>query len=246
MSNQLLIYRNAVPLSKERHSKSSVEASQDFGYTKDLNFLPLLAAEFIPAAREYPIVFSKSNEVTQAVVLLSMRNGENLFLDENKQWTADYVPAFLRRYPFVFSRSEDGKSFALCIDETFAGFNETGQGHRLFENDGAVSPYTNKVLQFLQTFQAEHNKTQEFCRKLSELDLFEEQNALWTGPAGEKVALTGFQCVSREKLKSIPPKMLAGMIGSGEMDLLYAHLFSLNNFNSFKSKMVQSSGAVSS
>lgn len=244
MSNQLLIYRNAVPLSKERHSKSSVEASRDFGYTKDLNFLPLLAAEFLRAAREYPIVFTKTNEVTQAVALLSMRNGENLFLDDDNQWTAEYVPAFLRRYPFVFARSEDGKSFALCIDETFAGFNDQGQGSRLFEDDGAVTPYVNKVLQFLQTFQAEHAKTQEFCRKLTELDLFEEQNALWTGPQGEKVALSGFQCVSREKLKSIPPKMLAGMIGSGEMDLLYAHLFSLNNFHSFKSKMVQASGAV--
>lgn len=239
MSTQLLIYGNAIPLSKARHANWSVEVGRDFGYTKSLNALPVLAAEFIAAAREYPIVFSQANDSMQPVVLLSMRGEENLFLDSANQWTAEYLPAFLRRYPFVFSRSDDGKTFTLCVDEAFSGFNQSGKGERLFGDDGAITPYVNNVLQFLQTFQVEHARTQAFCKKLDELDLFETQNAVWSGPNGEKVALTGFKCVNREKLKSVPPKMLAAMIGTGEMDLLYAHLFSLNNFNRFKSKMVE-------
>jgi hypothetical protein len=237
MSAQLLIYGSAVPISKERHGKWSVQVGADYHYTKNLNALPLLAAEFISAAREYPIVFSRANDAVAPVALLSMRDEENLFLTESNQWTAQYIPAFLRRYPFVFSRSDDGKTFTLCIDELFTGFNQDGKGERLFSDSGEVTPFVNNVLQFLQTFQAENARTQEFCRKLDELELFESQNAVWTGPGGERVALTGFLCVSREKLKAIPPKMLQGMIGSGEMDLLYAHLFSLNNFNLFKSKM---------
>lgn len=241
MSSQLLIYENAVALSKERHAKHSVEVDTNYAYTKKLNALPILAAEFVAASKEYPIVFSKAGDnVIQPVVLLSLRGEENLFLDKDGNWTANYVPAFLRRYPFVFSRSEDGTTFTLCVDEAYKGVNTEGKGERFFTDAGEPTPYVNNVLQFLQSFQAEHNRTQEFCKKLEELELFETQNAVWTSPTGEKVALTGFMCVTREKLEKVPPKMLSGMVGNGEMDWLYAHLLSLHNFNLFKEKLMAS------
>lgn len=239
MSTQLLIYGNAVPLSKDRHASWSLEVGRDFGYTRNLNALPVVAAEMVAAAREYPIVFSHTNDTYHPVALLGIRPDENLFLDEAGHWTALYLPAFLRRYPFVFSRSEDGKTFTVCIDEAFAGFNQEGRGERLFGEGGELTPYVSNVLQFLQSFQLEHTRTQAFCKKLDELEVFEPQNAVWTGPGGEQVALGGFVCVSREKLQAVPPKMLAGMVGSGEMDLIYAHLFSLNNLNLLKSRMVK-------
>lgn len=246
MSNQLLIYENATALSKDRHAKHSIEVDTNYSYAKSLNALPVLAAEFIAAAREYPIVFSRAaDEHIQPVVLLSLRGDENLFLDGNGGWTASYVPAFLRRYPFVFSRSPDGTTFTLCIDEAYKGFNSEGKGERLFADGGEPTPYVQNVLQFLQSFQAEHNRTQEFCKKLDELDLFESQNAVWTSPSGEKVALTGFMSVSRDKLASVPPKMLAGMVANGEMDWLYAHLLSQNNFNLFKEKLMATQSAQS-
>jgi hypothetical protein len=37
------------------------------------------------------------------VVLLGMRDKENLYVNESNQWEAKYIPAFIRRYPFVFS-----------------------------------------------------------------------------------------------------------------------------------------------
>lgn len=247
MSNQLLIYENAAPLAKDRHAKHSVEVDTNYSYTKNLNALPVLAAEFIAAAREYPIVFSRAgDDLIQPVVLLSLRGEENLFVDDKGSWTADYVPAFLRRYPFVFSRSGDGTTFTLCIDEAYKGFNADGKGERLFTDAGEPTPYVNNVLAFLQSFQAEHNRTQEFCKKLDELELFESQNAVWTSPTGEKVALTGFMSISRDKLAAVPPKMLQGMVANGEMDWLYAHLFSLNNFNLFKDKLMATAGAKTS
>lgn len=246
MSNQLLIYENAIPLSKDRHAKHSIQVDTDYSYTKNLNALPVLAAEFVPAAREYPIVFSRTGEdIIQPVVLLSLRGKENLFIDGEGQWTADYVPAFLRRYPFIFARSQSGTTFTLCVDEAYKGFNSEDKGERLFTSDGEPTPYVNNVLQFLQGFQAEHDRTQAFCKKLEELDLFETQNAVWTSPTGEKVGLTGFMCVSREKLAAVPPKMLSGMVSNGELDRVYAHLYSLNNFNLFKEKLMATSGTNS-
>lgn len=238
MSTQLLIYENTVPLSHERHADWSAEVGMEFGYTRNLNALPLLAAEFVAAGREYPIVFSKSDGSVHPVALLGMRGNENLFLNEANQWQAEYLPAFLRRYPFVFARSEDGQTFTLCIDESFKGFNQAGKGERLFTKDGKPTGYVTKVLEFLQHFQVEHARTQAFCKKLEEYDLFQSQNAVWNGPNGEQATLAGFLTLNREKLQALPPKQLAAMVGTGELDLIYAHLHSINNFNRFKDRLV--------
>jgi SapC len=237
MSAQLLIYKNVTPLSKDRHAEWSVEVGRDFGFARDINALPILVSEFAPAAREYPIVFSKVEQTVQPLLVVGMRDGENLYLDGSNQWSADYVPAFLRRYPFVFSRSNDGKTFTLCIDEAYAGFNQKGLGQRIFSDEGVITPYVKNVMQFLQTFQAEHDRTQALGRKLDEFELLETHNAVWTAPSGEKTALSGFYCINRKKLQELPPKVLTGMIGSGEMDLIYAHLLSLTNFQGIKNKM---------
>lgn len=109
-------------------------------------------------------------------------------------------------------------------------------------DQGEPTAYVDNVLKFLKTFETEHARTQAFCKRLDEFELLEPQNAVWTGTKGEKAALTGFHCVSREKLKAIPPKVLSGMIGTGELDLIYAHLLSLQNFNQFKDKLAAEVG----
>ncbi len=239
MSTQVLIYEKAIALNKDVHADWSVEVGDDFGHTQNLNALPLLTAEFFKASREYPIVFSKAGDTVAPMVSLGLRNNENLFLDKSQKWLADYKPAFLRRYPFIFARSEDGNTFTLCVDESFSGFNQKGKGQPLFNDDGTPSPYVNNILNFLQSFQAEHARTQAFCQKLDEFDLFEPNNAVWTKPDGEQVALSGFFCISRAKLKALPPKVLSGMIEREEMDLIYAHLLSLENFNWFKTRLAE-------
>ena len=237
------LYDNVSPLSKEKHGSWSVEVGGDFAHVKGMNVLPVLAAEFVTAYKEYPIVFSKNETTIQPVALLGIRDGENLYVDDENRWTASYLPAFLRRYPFVFARSEDGKTFTLCIDENFTGFNQDGKGERLFTDDAQPTPYVNNVLQFLQNFQNEHARSQAFCRKLDEFDLLESHNAVWTGPDGQKAALTGFFCIKREKLNNLPPKVVAGMMKRGEMDLIFAHLFSLGNFHALKEKLARLAAA---
>jgi putative ABC transport system permease protein len=41
------------------------------------------------------------------LALLGANDNENLFFDESNKWKADYIPAFVRRYPFVFSSQDD-------------------------------------------------------------------------------------------------------------------------------------------
>src|SRR5262249_60990147 len=96
-----------------------------------------------------------------------------LSLSKDATWEPKYTPAFVLRYPFVFSTSPAEQRFVLCIDEEFAGFNREGRGQRLFGDDGKPSPYVEQILKFLQEYQAQFRLTQSFCKKVQELDLLE-------------------------------------------------------------------------
>ena len=236
MATQLLIYETAVRATFQRHGQWSVEVGNDYSFSRNVNALPLTAVEFPRAAAEYAIVFADGAEVPMPAAILGLRAKENLYLSKENQWQAKYIPAFARRYPFVFSLTNDGKTFMLCIDEAFSGFNQQGRGQRLFGDDGKPAPYTENVLKFLQEYEAQFARTQAFCRKLKELDLLEPMQAQVTVPTGEKMSLTGFLVVSRAKLRALSPDNLAGLVKTDELELLYLHLYSMRNFNELKDR----------
>ena len=232
MAAQLLIYERAVPVNPGRHGEWSVKAGTDYGFAKHVNAIPLMASEFQSAAAEYAIVFTGTPEAVMPALILGVREGENLFLDDAGTWGAKYVPAFLRRYPFVFSASEDGSTFTLCIDEEFSGANQEGRGERLFDSEGERTQYLKGVLGFLQVYQAHFSRTQAICKRIMELDLLEPMQAQMRLPDGGQLALTGFMAVNRKRLNSLDGEQLATLAQAEELELLYTHLLSMQNFRS--------------
>lgn len=234
---QLLIYETAVPLSSLHHAKACVEPNTTYEFSKGVNSVPLMAVEFPFAAAEYAIVFAGTREALMPAVILGMREKENLFLGNSGAWNARYVPAFVRRYPFVFSSSNEGKTLTLCIDEAFAGFNREGRGQRLFDDASKPTEFTNNVLKFVQEYQRQFERTKAFCGKLMELDLLEPMQAQVALASGEKTSLTGFMAVDRKKLKALSGEKLADLAKTDELELLYLHLSSMRNFGSMKERL---------
>jgi len=242
MSKQLLIYESVVPLNAARHGGCSVEFSDDYAFSGKVNSVPLLAVEFPHAAAEYPIVFSGNENALMPAVILGIRGDENLFLSKKNGWDAKYIPAFVRRYPFVFSTSPDGQMLLLCIDEAYPGFKRDAAsgGERLFDDNGKPSSYVDNVLKFQQEYQTQFLRTQTFCKNLRELDILDPMLAQVEMPAGGRVALGGFMAVSRPKLKALPGDKLAKLAQTDELELLYLHLQSMRNFTDLKDRLAKS------
>jgi hypothetical protein len=237
MTAQLLIYETAVPVSKTRHANWSAEVGSDYGFSRKINSVPLMAVEFPGAAAEYAVVFAGNEEAVMPAAILGLREQENLYVGPQGAWQAKYIPAFLRRYPFVFSSRDDGKNFTLCVDEAFPGFNQDGHGERLFDAEGKPTPYVDNVLKFLQQYQIEFERTRTLCRKLRELNLLEPMRAQVTLDSGERMALTGFMAVDRARLKTLPGDKLAEMARSDELELVYLHLHSMRNFSAMRERI---------
>ncbi|MBD8905700.1 SapC family protein [Methylorubrum zatmanii] len=232
MSKQLLIYERAVPVTRQRHGSWSVKAGTSFDFARGVNSVPLMVAEFPNAAAEYTIVFGGAADEIIPVALLGIRDNENLYVSETGAWSGTYVPAFLRRYPFVFSSdnaNEADATFTLCVDEEFAGCNDEGRGERLFDADGERTQYLQNVLGFLQAYQVQFQRTKLFVQRLQELDLLESMQAQFTLRTGQRSTLSGFSVINRDRLKALSPEKLAELMRADELELIYQHLASLRN-----------------
>ena len=234
-----LFYKKVVPLNKEVHGDLYIEGIEGYAHTKETNSIYIAAIEFLQVSREYPIVFAKTAEGSVfPVALLGLEQNKNLFVDDKGDWTADYVPAYVRRYPFILATSDDNKdNFAVCVDESYPGFNTAKEGKALFDDKGEQSDILDQAVDFLKDYQSHVQLTTLFCESLSKLDILEPMQANIERASGEKTSLGGFMGVNREKLKAIKPAKLAELLKTDQLELIFAHLASLSNLNALMKRI---------
>lgn len=227
----MAIYQKVVALSKETHRNFKLQLISDLGFTADMQTMPITLIEFAEAAKEYPIVFVKTSlESTdmQPMLLLGLKNGENLFVKPDGSWDARYIPAFIRRYPFIFATAGNNQ-FTLCVDSEYPGFSENA-GTPLFEGN-EESPFLKGMLDFATSYQRDAQLTSRFMAKLQELDLLEEKNLKAELKDGREFTVRGFYVVNEEKLLKLDAAKTHEIFTTGILALIYAHLISISNMN---------------
>lgn len=231
MSKQLMIYENITPVSSQQHGDLSVETGLLYDFARHLRAVPLVASEIPHAAREYTVVFAPAGPNTGVLpfALLGLRDDENLYLSESGEWTASYIPAFLRRYPFVFSGNQEQTKFTLCVDESWRGCNRDGRGERLFDANGNRTEFLDRLLRFNEDYQKSAQMTGIFCKKLQELELLETKEARLKAPAGNEIRLAGFSLLNRDKVNALPAETLSELASASGLELIYAQLVSTLN-----------------
>jgi hypothetical protein len=239
MATKLMFYERVTPVSPQRHGDWCVEGGDHYEFARHVNSIPLVAVEIPHAAREYTIVFADAGDATIPLVILGIKDKENLYISNEGGWAANYIPAFVRRYPFVFSENTEGTQFTLCVDESWDGCNQEGRGQRLFDEQGERTPFLEKLLSFHSDYQRNAQRTKDYCNKLKELDLLDPKEATFTLANGEKAKLRGFMAVSREKLNALPAETLSELAKTGALELTYAHLLSMNNLSLMLGKVAK-------
>ncbi len=227
---QLLFYEQPVALNKERHRAFKIDnKGANYSFARGTNSVIITGMEFVHVAKEYPIVFAKAGDRTIPLAMLGLRNDENLYLDSNGQWDARYIPAFVRRYPFVLADSGDG-NLAVCIDEKFSGFNDE-TGTPLFTEEGEQAPLLENAIRFLKEYQGQNQRTEIFVNRLKEMDLLTELTARAELAGGIKFSMGGLLVVDEKKLMELPQEKALELFRSGELGWIYATLLSLSNMN---------------
>jgi|SRR5690554_669270 len=230
-----MIYNDIQPLASDTHRNLSVSVDS-YDFISDLTSSPLLATEIPFAAAEYAVIFSAPNADGDhtPLAVMGVKQGENLMLADDGRINARYIPAFIRRYPFVFAGGGDSENLTLCIDaESKALYADGSKGKRLFDDSGEQTEHLKEVLKFLQDYQYRAEMTKTFCRKLKELDLLEpmQANIEFNGKDGNNLSIKGFYTVKREKLKALSDEQALDLFKKDGLELIYSHLQSLSNLN---------------
>lgn len=215
-------------LHRDRHRRTRIRAVPGWDFARQANSVHLAAVEFAEACKDYAIVFTRTAGGALApVVVLGLRAGENLHVDTQGRWSGRYIPAFVRRYPFVLAELP-GNQWAVCIDEACAGVNET-EGEPLFDAAGQPSATLQGALDFLQNYQREHVRTQAFCERLEASGLLQAMTARADLTDGRSFQLDGLLVVDESRLMQMPDESVLTMFRAGDLHLISMHLLSLSN-----------------
>lgn len=241
MNKNNALYSHVTPVSKMKHRHHSVEIGRDYSFAKTIKSVPLTAVEFSLAAFEYSIVFTGENETLMPAAIFGIRDGHNTYITQEGGVDAKYIPAFLRRYPFILSTNPQPNTFTMCIDQSFHGLNEDGRGQKLFDEDGKHSEFTHSILAFLQDYQSQVEKTRAFCQTIQALELLSPMEAVLSPQEGSSspTKITGFLAVNREKLNQLSDADKLALIKTGEWELIHQHLWSLHNLSKVVSHTLQ-------
>lgn len=223
------LYQNVVPLDRRQHTRLKLRPPENYSFAADFPVLPALTTEFAPLAREYPIVFLREKDDGEfvPVVLTGVPNGKNLFVDGTGTWQARYLPAYVRRYPFVYVETAPDQ-FTVCIDSASKLFDEN-TGLALFGDDNEPSNALKDVIKSLGDYQQAVRLTKAFVQRLAAANILMEANAKADLPDGRSFVWRGFWVVDEKRFRELPEATLKEWFSSGELGLVYAHLLSVGN-----------------
>lgn len=230
----MMFYNNITPLSRETHRKWKFKPTADYAFAKDVHLTPLAGSEFAIASRNYPIVFASNKDDNNKenffpVAILSLIENKNFFVDAANRWLENaYVPAFIRRYPFMLAGKADAEELAVCVDTDSKMFNEI-LGAELFNDDGSVSQFLEDRIRFLNGFKGEMERTQQFVTMLESSELLVKKSLEVTSANGQNARLQDFWMVDEEKFNKMNGDHLAKFHKKGFLTWIVIHLLSLNN-----------------
>lgn len=223
-----IFYRGLQPVDPGRHGGKSLKRRIGFGFSKDSHAVLLNGSEFEAAARHFPIVFTPA-PAPAALAVLGVRRQKNLFVDAAGEWRLGaYIPAYVRRYPFIFHESPDKQHYTLCIDETSDAL-EDGQDRPLFV-DGKPSETVNGALQFCAAFQRDYLSTRDFVERLSDRGLLIPNEAEIKLNSGEKLTVTGFHIIDRDRFAALPDSVYLEWRRKGWLPWVFAHFVAHGNW----------------
>ena len=231
ITGSVLFYSRPEPLNSETHAKIGLRRlDKPFSFAGKTHVVPLTVTEFPVAALSYPVIFA--GDKFQPLAVMGINQEENLFIQPDGAFVVGaYIPAYIRRYPFVLANDSQNSQLVVCIDRAASMLGELPD-LAFFDAKGQPTEYTQGCIQFCNDFEAEARRTESFCNLLRELDLFEVRKATFTptnadGSAAEPQQIAEYFAVSEDRLKALPEAKIKELFENGALAQIYAHLTSL-------------------
>ncbi len=224
------MYAAIEALSATRHGALKLAASQGYGHAAKMSSIILAASEIPAAAQDFPVVFSDQGDNAMPYAVTGHAEGVNLHVDADGAWRKDaYIPAYVRRYPFIFIKSDGGKRLLLGVDPGASALSQT-EGAPLYKADGKPSATARNAVAFCKAYKSELDRTGVLVRQIMDTGITVARRANVTLPGGGKAAVAGFRIVDEKKLGALPDETFLALRKSGALTIIYCHLMSMGSW----------------
>ncbi|WP_017446106.1 SapC family protein [Gayadomonas joobiniege] len=226
------MFKKLVPINSSQHKDIKLKRAQNYNFAQKVHVAPLLAHEFPQASSSFPVIFHKNEESGEysALALLGLEKEKNLLVKDG-YWSATYVPASIRRYPFAAaSVNGDEGNMVVCLDEEAEMFN-TDEGEALFNDDGSEGEVLTQVKEFMNSFVEREAASRAFVKYLSEKELFQARTVGYTNEQGERVNIGSFHALDEEKFNKLSDEEFLEMRKRGYLPVIYAVLTSMQQMD---------------
>jgi hypothetical protein len=235
ISGNVLFYSKPEPLSKEAHAGLGLRRlDRPFSFAAAAQAAPLTVTEFPVASLSYPIIFAGASY--QPLAVMGVSADKNIFIQADGVFEPGaYIPAYIRRYPFVLAADAAREQMIVCVDRDAPMLGDLPD-LAFFDAQGEPTDYTKNCIQFCHDFEVEARRTESFVTMLKDLDLFETRTSTFTpmkpdGTPGEAQPVAEYFAISEQKMKALPDEKIRELIDKGAMGHIYSHLTSLLGFD---------------
>ncbi len=236
-----LFYGAPILLRFPEHGGLGVRREGHYAFASGAIAVPLTLREFAAAGRHMPIVFAQDEDALPLAVT-GLTADRNVFVTGENGWRPGcYVPAYLRRYPFIAVQETADSPPSLGIDSMSALVVPIADWEgvdRLFDEAGAPTPRTQAAMALCHAYASEHEETRHFTAALKAHRLLVPRTVQLRGEAPGKSAsnaepspviiatLTGFQVVDEAAFQALPAEVVADFHTRGWLATIVLHLAS--------------------
>jgi len=216
-----------IPVLKETLAQKRLKPLESFEFLAKFPVCELVMAEFAAAAAIYPIFFIEREGTYSPIALLSLIDGQNMFVETDGRWSGLYIPAAFRRYPFSVGTGEvNGEQGPVLMVEEEA--LSDSEGEPIFgatPADEANSPIA-RVMRLIGDTDRSHLQTRSMIAELAAAGLISTAD-LTVQLLGAKHNIGGLFGVDEARLQALPDEEFLKLRHSGALALAHIQLQSV-------------------
>lgn len=238
---------NYALLNNVEHKDVKIITERSAKYGDNVMYAITFPFEFRSVQAHYPILFHRDAEGNSfPVALFGFQEKENLFLDD-KGWDASYVPAMIRRVPFLIGyqgskeQEDEDKARVLSLDMDHPRVSRQ-EGVPLFQPLGGRTPYLDDMAALMENIYRGyvHNKT--FTQALRKYNLTESVTMDITLKDGSTNQLIGFDMIDEDRIQRLSGDVLEELSKENLLMPLFMVLASTANIRSLIERKNRASG----
>jgi hypothetical protein len=219
-----------------RQTKINTQFSDKLGYHQGA--VMVMPNELRDVQREYAILFRKHADTGRLFpnALLGFSEQENLYINSDNEWQADYVPMAFKKGPFLigFKQSESGRAPIISIDiddpRVFDDSKaENLNGEAIFDADSQPTEYLLQINDILMQMHENSALMTKMVDVFNQLGLIEPLTLDIQLHNGEEINFGGAYTISEEKLMALKGQDLENLNSTGFLSAAYYIAGSLGN-----------------